>query len=880
MGWLRQLFTRRRRYDELSESIREHLDEKIADLMDHGLPREEAESIARREFGNVTRIEERSREVWQWPTAESLLADVKYGFRQMGKAPGFAFTVVLTLALSIGVATAVFCVIDAVILRPLPYDHQERIVAVQSTSRSGYPQGSSWPGFEDEREQAKSFAALAAYTDYLPYTVNTPSAGPVLLDSVRSSDNLFSVFGVHPLFGRTYLPGEEQEGKNNVAVLGYDTWQTYFGGDRSILNRTADVDGRPFTIIGVMPASFRFPLNMRNAIYVPMHLDQRYMKERGAHWLGSVARIRDVISIEQAQADLSHVFSNLGKANPDDTGRTVQLIPLAESVNTKTEKPLWTLLAAVLSVLAIGCVNVAGLLLVRGVKREREMAMRSAIGAGRMRIVRQVLTESLLLAAIGAFCGVLLAAAMLKGMRVFLVHALARGADIHLNWTVLGAAVVASILTSLAASLYPALRMARTDPNRILKAGGTAGYERGQHRLRAGFIVVQVALTLALVVVSGILIRTVGRYRHEDLGFDPAHILSAEINLSPARYTGSDPVANFYQPLFDRIMQIPGVRAVGVDSDNLPAEGKASQTNEHIAGQPPYSKSQTKLAQVRIVSAGYFNVFDIPLLRGRELSPSLDGPDAANNVVVNDAFVKEFIPSNLDPTMQRMDDAAKEKDWTQIVGVVGNVRQDIYLKPLAEEDFLINSVPLADRANQLNNMKLAIRTDGDPTRIIPELRSAIRGVDPTVPFKTPETMTEVISRMLVFERMESWLFAIFAALALALALVGIYGLVSHEVELGTRDIGIRMALGSTRERVLMMVLTRVGVLLTTGIVAGVALTYATKELIASVVIIQFTHQTGLLALLILAVAFAGLLATILPAFRAAKTNPIQALQSE
>ena len=877
---LQQLFARRRRYEELSESIREHLDEKFAGLMDDGMAREEAESAARREFGNVTRIEERSREVWQWPTLESFWADGKYGVRQMGKAPGFAVTVVLTLALSIGVATAVFCVVDTVILRPLPYDHPERLVAVESTSRSGYPQGPSWPSFKDEREQARSFAALAAYVEYMPYTVNTPSAGPVLLDSVRSTDNFFTVFGVHPLLGRTYLPGEEQEGKNNVAVLGYDTWQNYFGGDRSIINRTVDLDGRPFTVIGVMPAGFRFPLNMQNAIYAPLHLDQHYMTLRNAHWLGSVAQIRDSVSIEQAQADLSHVFSNLGKANPADAGRTVQLTPLADSVNTKTERPLWTLLAAVLSVLAIGCVNVAGLLLARGVKREREMAMRSAIGAGRMRIVRQVLTESLLLAAMGASGGLLLAAAMLKGMRVFLIHALSRGAEIHLNWTVLGAAITASVLASLIASLYPALRMSGTDPNRVLKTGGGAGYERGQRRLRAGFIVVQVALTLVLLVVSGILIRRVGRYRHEDLGFDPAHILSAEINLSPTRYADRDPVANFYQPLFDRIMQIPGVRAVGVISDNLPAEGKASQINVHIAGQPPYPKDQAELAQVRIVSAGYFDVFGIPLRRGRDLSPSLDGPDAANNVVVNEGFVRKFIPTSLDPTMQRMDDAVKEKNWTHIVGVVGNVRQDIYKEPLAEEDILINSFPLADRPSNLSSMKLAIRTDGDPKPIIPALHSAIHAVDPTVPSKTPETMTEVISRTLVFERMESWLFAIFAALALALALVGIYALVSHEVELGTRDIGIRMALGSTREGVLAMVLTRVAALLTSGITAGLVLTYATKKLIASVVVIQFTHQAGLLALIALALAAAGILATVLPAFRAAKTDPIQVLRSE
>ncbi len=880
MQALKRLFGRRRRYDDLAVSIQEHIEERTDELVEEGMPRAQAEQSARREFGNVTLIQERSREAWQWPTLESLWADVKFGVRQMGKAPGFAVTVVLTLALSIGVATAVFCVVDTVILRPLPYDHPERIVAVQSMSRSGYQQGPSWPSFKDEREQAQNFAALAAYVEYMPYTVDTPSAGPVLLDSVRSTDNFFTVFGVHPLLGRTYLPGEEQEGRNDVAVLGYDTWQTYFGGDPSILDRTVDLDGHPFTVIGIMPAGFRFPLNMRNAIYMPLHLDAPWMKNRGAHWLGSVARIKDGLSMEQAQADLSHVFSNLGKANPADTGRTVQLIPLAENVNAKTERPLWTLLAAVLSVLAIGCVNVAGLLLARGVKREREMAMRSAIGAGRARLVRQVLTESLLLAAMGAFGGVLLAAAMLKGMRVFLIHALSRGADIHLNWTVLGAAIAASVLTSLIASLYPALRMAGTDPNRAMKTGGSTGYGRGQHRLRAGFIVAQVALTLVLLVVSGILIRVIGRYRHADLGFDPTHILSAEINLSPSHYLGRDPIADFYQPLFDRVMQIPGVRAVGVISDNIPVEGKASQTNVHIAGQPPYPKDQAELAQVRLVSTGYFDVFGIPLRRGRALSPSLDGPDAANNAIVNEAFVRKFIPSNLDPTMQRQDDASKEENWTHIVGVVGNVRQDIYEEPLAEEDFLMNSYPLSARPNRLSSMKLVVHTDGDSERIVPALRSAIHEIDPSVPFKTPETMTEVISRTLVFERMESWLFAIFAVLALALALVGLYGLVNHEVELGTRDIGIRMALGSTRKRVLAMVLTRVVALLATGITVGLALTYATKKLIASVVVIQLTHQAGLLALLVLAFTVAGILATVIPACRAAKTDPIQVLRSE
>jgi predicted permease len=883
MQWLKQMFTRRRRYDELSETIREHLEEKIADLMDDGMTREEAERSARSEFGNVTLIEERSREVWQWTTLESLWADVKYGARQMGKAPGFAVTVALTLALSIGVATAVFCVVDTVILRSLPYDHPERIVAVETKSASGYQQPTSGPSYRDERKQAQSFTAFAGYIDSSSYTANTPVAGPVRLDSIRSTDNFFTVFGVQPLLGRTYLPGEEQEGKSDVAVLGYDTWMNYFGGDQNVVNHTVKLNDRIFTIIGVMPDEFRFPLSKRNAIYTPIHLDYPWMSFNGyrsTHWLQSIARLKDGISLEQAQADLSHIFSNLSNVNPADRGRTVRLVQLAESINAKSRGPLWTLLTAALAVLTIGCVNVAGLLLARGVKREREMAMRSAIGAGRMRLVRQVLTESLGLATTGAFGGILLAVTILRLMRAFLIHALARGSDIHLNWTVLGAAIATSVLLSLTASLYPALRMAGTDPNRVLKSGVSTGYGRGQHRLRAGFIVVQVALTLVLLVVSGILIRLVSSYRHADLGFDPAHILTAEINLSPSLYMGRDPIAGFYQPLFDRVIQFPGVQAVGV-IDSLPVAGEGTSAEEHIAGQPQYPKGHAEIAETRTVSTGYFDVFGIRLLRGRALSPGLDRPaNAAANVVVDEAFVRKFIPSNLDPTVQRMDGAAKEENWTHIVGVTGNVRQDIYEDPLAEEDFLMNFYPFSDRPTYLSDMQLVVRTDGDPKRMIPALGSAIHQIDPTVPFKTPESMTEVISRTLVFERMESWLFAIFAALAMTLALVGLYGLINHEVGLRARDIGIRIALGSTRERVMAMILTRVAALLTTGIATGLALTYAAKKLIASVVVIQFGHQGGLLALLVFTLVVAGVIATAIPALRAARTDPMQALRSE
>lgn len=810
-----------------------------------------------------------------------MLQDVSYAMRQMRRAPGFALTVALTLALSVGVATAVFCVIDAEILRPLPFAHPERIVDIESTSRSGYQQPHSWPAYEDERAQSHTFAAMAGYIPYFQFTVATPSNGPVLMSAVNSSDNFFQVFGVKPLLGRTFLPGEQEAGKNDIAVLSFEAWEKYFGSDKEIVGRAISLDGHAYTVIGVMPAGFRFPLNLRDAIYTPLHMEGRaWMKGRGNHWLRTVARLKDGVSIQQAQADLSQVFSNMGKAYPDtDQGRTVKLEPLAESINAQTRGPLWTLLGAVLAVLAIGCVNVAGLLLARGVKREREMALRTAIGAGRARLVRQVLTEGLMLATAGAALGVVLAWALLDAMRAFLMHALARGAEIHLNWVVLSAALAASVTVSLAASLYPALRMAGTDPNRALKAGGgSAGTERSQHRLRAGFVITQVALTLVLLVVSGMLMRMVTRYRDTDLGFDPAHILTTPINLSADRYQGRNMLADFYQPLFERVGRIPGVRAVGA-INMLPIESWGANSDIHIAGQPPYPKNQEMLAEGRFVSTGYFDVFGIPLRRGRMLSRSLDRPDNPSAaVVVNERFVQKFKLTDANAVGQRIDDADKEADWTRIVGVVGNVRQDIYEPPLAERDWLIDSLPV--NLSVLSGMSLVMRVDGDPLAIVPAVRAAIHDLDPTVPFKEAYTMTDVVSRTLVFERMESWLFGIFAGLALVLALIGLYGLLSHEVELGTRDIGVRMALGASRAQILGMVLRRVSWMLGAGAAAGLVLTVLVQKVIDMVIYMNAEKESGTLLLTALALVATGMVAALIPARRAASIEPMQALRME
>jgi len=811
----------------------------------------------------------------------AITQDVRYALRQLGKAPGFALTVVLTLALSVGVATAVFCVIDAVILRPLPYAQPDRIVAVQSTAPSGYTQPASWPSYKDEREQVRAFEALAGYSNYKSVTMQRTGGAPIELRSVHSTDNFFRVFGVAPLLGRTYLPGEEQDGRSNVAVLSYQVWQSQFSGDKGVLNQVVKLDGQPFTIIGVMPAGFRFPLNMRNAVYVPRMTEDFWVNHRGDHWLQTVGRLKEGVSLAQGQADITRVFANLAQAYPDtDKGRKVQLRLLSQSVDSKNKGPLWTLLGAVLAVLAIGCVNVAGLLLARGVKREHEMAMRVAIGARRGRLLAQMLTEGLVLALLGAAVGVGLAISMLTLMRTFLIHALERGADIQMNWAVLGAAVGVAVVTSMAASLYPSLRLSRVDPNTTLKSGGRTGTQRGQNRLRSGFVVTQVALTLVLLAVAGLLLRVVSRYRHTDLGFDPAHILAVPIELSKANYQSRDMVANFYRPIEERVSHLQGVKAAGL-INLLPIDAWGSNSDIHIAGQPPYGANQEMLAEGRMVSSGYFNVMGIPLHAGRGLSASLDRPEnIAATVVVNDAFVHKFIPPGLDPTAQRIDDSDKQEAWTRIVGVTGNVRQNLYGPPMAERDWLMDEIDFKTRNDTFASMNLLVRSGGDPTEAVPAIRAIVHDLDPTAPFGEPRTMSEVISETLVFERMESWLFGIFAGLALVLAMVGLYGLISQEVEQGTRDIGLRMALGATRARVLRMVMSRVAWMLGAGAAVGLGLTLAMRQVIGMVIYFKAQQEAvSFLELATLLVA-AGLLAAVIPAIRAASVEPMQALRGE
>ena len=804
-----------------------------------------------------------------------IFQDLRYAVRQLRSNLGFAFTAVITLAVAVGISTAVFSVIYAMVIRPLPYDHPARICSLETYSPQGYQQPASYPEYLDWRSDNHSFSALAAYNPYSSANFEGPS-GPVAVPWVQGADNFFQVFRVAPYLGRTYASGEDQPGKNDIAVLSYELWQQYFGTQANAVGQTIKLDGVPYTVIGVLPAGFRYPINMRGAIYTPLHMPKAIAETRGSHWFPTIGRLKDGISREQAQADMNRVFDDLGQAFPDTKGRRAKLIGIEERIIGDSGSALTILLFSVLAVLAIGCVNVAGLLLARGVKREREIALRSAIGAGRLRIVRQMLGEAFVLALLGAISGTFLAYILLQALRKLLIAALSRGAEIHIDMTALLVAIGLAILTSLVAGVGPAFRLSGIAPNLALKTGGSAGSSRSQHRLRSAFIVVQMALALVLLVTSGLLLRVLAGLRSTELGFSPDRVLTSQINLSPANYKNRDINASFYQPLLEKVQSIPGVKAAAV-IDMLPIQESGRNADMHIAGHPSDPPNQERLAETRIVSPSYFKALGVQLIRGRLLNEhdtAASGPDFS--VVVNDMFVKKFFAPNEDPIGQYIE------GWVGrelIVGVVSSIRQNIYQPPLAEVDASIYQIPAQYQIEALSNMSLLVRTAVAPQSIVPSLHQVFHQLDPSLPFREPLTMRHVVADVLVLERLENWLFGTFAALAVLLAIVGLYGLISHEVELSTRDIGVRMALGASRGAMLKAIYGRVGIMLLGGIVAGLAVTEAVQKVISAIVVVH-AKDASIIAGLASLLFFVGITAVLPPARRAAKVDPMVALRYE
>jgi len=804
-----------------------------------------------------------------------ILQDLGYAFRQMRKTPGFAAAVIATLGLTVGLSTTVFSVLDAVFIRPLPYRDADRIFSLRTYSPQGYTQPASYPEFVDWRREMKSFSALAGYNSFRGVNAELPT-GAVSLRAVAASANFFDVFGVKPAIGRVFQPGEEDPGRNNVAVLSDEVWRSVFDGKMDAVGSKVKLDGRWYTIVGVMPPGFRFPISRTDAIYFPLNMTDGLRNSRGSHWLPTVARLAPGVSPQAAEQEFNAVLARLGEAFPNSKGRRAKLIELAAFTTGNSKDALHLLFYAVLTLAALGCVNLAGLLLARGVRLQHEVAIRAALGAARWRLIRQILSESVLYSVLGGAAGIAMAYGLLQATRVLIVAALSRGAEAQINGPVLAASLAVAVLTSLLAGLWPAIRLSGTPAVATLRSGGRGGMDRGQHRVRGAFVSVQVALALVLLITSGLVFQALARLQHAEFGFDPANILTDEVNLAPAAYQNRDAIAEFYRPLLEKARAIPGVTDAGL-IQMLPIQNWGNNSDIRIVGQPAPPPNQERLAEYRMVTPGYFRVFGLKLVRGRLLDDQLDTPASAPVVVVNERFVERFLPPGLDPIGQAIADG---KVPTTIVGVVSNLRQSVFSPPLAETDYPISQIPAQFTAQALSSVSLVLKTSAPPASITQDLRRTFVEVDKTLPFRTPQSMDDVIATAVTLQRLENWLFGSFAALALLLALIGLYGLVSHEVELSRRDIGIRVAVGATRARIFGLVYRRVGVMLAGGLVAGVAATFAARKLLATVVTIQ--AERDLASLAGLAAVFLGVAAAaaFLPARRAATVDPMSSLRAE
>jgi predicted permease len=806
----------------------------------------------------------------------SFRQDFRFALRQLRKAPGFTIVAVITLALGIGAATAMFSVIYATVLRPLPYPDPDRILYVDTKAAAAYQQPHSWPSYLDERRQNQTFSALAGFTSFGGANVDIGSQ-VLHLRNTAVSDHFFEVFGVPPLLGRTFLPGEEEEGRNSVAILSYELWQQNFGGDPSVIGRSVHIDGFPYTIVGVMPAGFRFPLGMPNLIFTPLRLRAEMRTSRGDHWLRVIGRLKPGLTVAQAQADITHVLANIGQAYPDtDKGRSARVMPLTMFVTGDNQRQaLWVMAAGVVFVLLIACVDVAVMLLARGVARQREMAIRSALGAGRVRIVRQVFLENLVLGLIAAATGLLIAWGLTAAMSRFLADSFQRGGDVHLNWAVFIAALVIAILSSMIFGIIPAKKMSSGDPTLALKSGAAVGTERGDYRLRSAFVVAEVALSLMLLVCTGLVLMQLWRMQHLDFGYSIDHLLTLDLNVSPGEYKDKDLDAALYRPLEEKVRAIPGVKAAGYNWI-VPLLNWGWNSGITIVGKPPDPPDHERLAEVRMVSPGWYQAMGLKLLRGRLFDPAVDKPDTQQVIVVNQKFVDTFLPGE-EPIGQQI---KEDKGNKTIIGVVSNGRQSVLEPPMAEVNYPMSQVPAKESTDQMSTMSLFVRTTVPPETIVGPLRQALHDVAPSLPFRTPETMDDVLADALVFGRMQAWLFSIFAVIALILALTGLYGVLSQEVSLQTRDIGVRMALGASRPAILRLVLGRAGLMIIIGVVLGVAGSVGLRQMLASLIPIEASRDAMEIALLALGLALIGIIASLIPARRAAAIEPIQALRNE
>ena len=874
---VRSLFRKKAVEADLDEELRFHLAQQTGKYLRSGLTQSEALRQVRVDFGGLDQVKEECRDARGIQLMETLLQDFRYGARTLRKSPGFTAAALLTLALGIGANTAIFSVVYGILLRPLPYHDPARLVALHETTPKVGTVSVSYPDFLDWREQSRSFSELTAVGN-----VSFNLAGILQPESITGeavSSNFLSMMGIRPALGRDFTAAEDKPGVVPVVLLSYPLWQSHFAGDVNALGRAITLDGRAFTVIGVLPEEFRSI--DKTDVLEPIGVwatGNSSVAERGDRGdMAVIGRLAPGVALGQARAEMEGIAARLAREYPASNDQFgVALLPIRDVFVGNLRPAILVLFAAVLFVLLIACANVANLFLMRASGRSREIALRIAIGAGRGRIIRQLLTESLLLALLGGVLGVLLAMAGIRGIANLIPMDALAGATINLNAMVLLFAALVALASALIFGLTPAIHATRADVQSELKEGGrsaTAG--AGQNRWRGILVSAEIALALVLLVGAGLMMKSLYRLLSVDPGFRTARVLTMEIMLNSAAYQKDGAILNFWQQLLDRASAVPGVESAALGSA-IPLSDNHSRSDISFEGMPAPKAGSYPHPDVHVISPAYMNVLGISL-RGGRMFAETDRENAPPVAIINDSLARQFFP-NQDPVGKRLmfghPMPGRPPAWITIAGVAGDTKLYGLDSPSRFEVYL----PLRQRPRP--DMGLLVKSKVDPAALTSAIRGGVAAIDKDQPIFAIATMGELLNNSVSTRRITLILLGMFSALALLLAAIGIYGVISYSVAQRTHEIGIRVALGAQRRDVMRMILIEGARVVGAGVAIGIAASFALTRLMAKLLYAVSAADPATFIAVTAALALVASLACYLPARRTLRVDAMVALRYE
>jgi putative ABC transport system permease protein len=878
MTWLKQLFSRRRLYHDLSEEIHAHLEEKIDELVATGMPRKEATAAARREFGNLTLVEQDSRTVWRWPSLENFFADLRFGARMLRKSPAFTAAAVLTLTLGIGANTAIFSYIDAWMIKPLPYPQADRLMVFLShdTKKGWTREGlTSTASFLDFQEQNASFEQTALWAGW---NFNlTGDGAPALVEGGQVSWNYFDALGVKPVLGRTFTREEDQPGAGHVAILGQGLWQSRFAGDPKIIGRNVMIAGERYTVVGVMPGSFQFPLMGLANLWTPLALADKARADRGSSWLTAFGRLKPGVTPEQAGAESAAIFGRLEKQFPKtNTNLTLLVGSMTEEIARKEGAPEAMISFCIVAlILLIACANVANLILARATSRSKEFAVRGALGATRGRLARQLLAESLLLFFLGGVGGALfgfwgmrwIESEIPGHVRGYLVNY----GHVDLDFTTLAFTLAITLLCGLVFGLAPAYENSRLNLNGMLKeASAQASGGKRSARLRRLFVAAEIALAVLVMISTSLLVKSFLLSVRSSPGFNPANLLVAQLALPKTKYPEELRQRNFSDEVLARIHALPQVVTAGAAS-SVPFGGFGQSVEVEAAEKPAPQPGERLFTRFTAISNDYFSAMQMGLVKGRAFD-SADTQGSAPSVIINETLARQFWPSE-DPIGHQVR-FGQQHTLCTIVGVVRDIKM-YQLRPRPERQMYVSLAQFPSAT-----LGFVVRTAGDSTTMATAIRDTIWAVDRDQPISSVEPLETLMVIVDAGNRVLTELMVFFGVLAMFLGVIGIYGVMSDLVSQRTHEIGIRAALGASAPKVMGMVIGQGLKLALIGIVVGVVSALGATRPLATM-LYQVTPNDPL-TFVVVPFVFAAVAAAAccVPARRAMRIDPLVALRHE